>query len=140
MLERMSEMMFVDAVRRHVDSLPENSLGWLGALRDRFVGRALALIHDAPAAPWTVEELGQKVGLSRSAFHERFAEIVGQSPMQYLANWRMQVGAGLLRNTNSPVASVAQEVGYDSEAAFSKAFKRLVGSTPGAWRRSVAAH
>ena len=108
MLERMSEMMFVDAVRRHVDSLPENSLGWLGGLRDRFVGRALALIHDAPATPWTVEEMAKRVGLSRSAFHERFAAIIGQSPMQYLANWRMQVGAGLLRNTNSPVAWVAQ--------------------------------
>jgi transcriptional regulator GlxA family with amidase domain len=139
MLERMSEMMFVDAVRRHVDSLPEDSLGWLGGLRDRFVGRALALIHDAPGAPWTVEELAGRVGLSRSAFHERFAAVIGQSPMQYLASWRMQVGAALLRNTNSPVASVAQEVGYDSEASFGKAFKRLVGSTPGAWRRVGAA-
>jgi AraC-like DNA-binding protein len=139
MLERMSEMMFVDAVRRHVDSLPENSLGWLGALRDRYVGRALALIHDAPATLWTVDELARRVGLSRSAFHERFAAIIGQSPMQYLANWRMQLAAALLRNTNSPVAWVAQEVGYESEASFGKAFKRLVGSTPGAWRRAVTA-
>jgi AraC-like DNA-binding protein len=139
MLERMSEMMFVDAVRRHVDSLPEDSLGWLGALRDRYVGRALALIHDAPATLWTVDELARRVGLSRSAFHERFAAIIGQSPMQYLANWRMQLGAALLRNTNSPVAWVAQEVGYESEASFGKAFKRLVGSTPGAWRRAMTA-
>jgi AraC-like DNA-binding protein len=138
MLERMSEMMFVDAVRRYVESLPEDSLGWLAGLRDRFVGRALALMHDAPAKPWTVEELAQGVGLSRSALHERFAAMIGQSPMQYLANWRMQVAASLLRNTNSTVAWVAQEVGYDSEAGFSKAFKRLLGRSPSAWRTSVA--
>jgi len=137
MLERMSEMMFVDAVRRYVDTLPEDSRGWLAGMRDRFVGRALALMHDEPARDWTVDELGRRVGLSRSALHERFAEMIGQPPMQYLANWRMQVGAGLLRNTNATVAAVAQEVGYESEAAFAKAFKRLVGHPPAAWRRQV---
>jgi len=137
MLERMSEMMFVDAVRRYVDTLPEHSQGWLAGLRDRFVGRALALMHDAPSQGWTVDELGRRVGLSRSALHERFAEMIGQPPMQYLANWRMQVGAGLLRNSNATVAAIAQEVGYESEAAFSKAFKRLVGSPPATWRREV---
>ena len=135
MLERMSEMMFVDAVRRYVDTLPEDSRGWLAGLRDRFVGRALALMHNAPATEWTVEELGRRVGLSRSALHERFAEMIGQAPMQYLANWRMQVAAALLRNTNATVASVALDVGYDSEAAFARAFKRLVGKPPAAWRR-----
>jgi AraC-like DNA-binding protein len=138
MLERMSEMMFVDAVRRYVDTLPEDSRGWLAGLRDRFVGRALAVMHDAPATDWTVEELGRRVGLSRSALHERFAEMIGQSPMQYLTNWRMQVAAGLLRNTNATVATVALEVGYDSEAAFARAFKRLVGTPPAAWRRQKA--
>jgi AraC-like DNA-binding protein len=138
MLERMSEMMFVDAVRRYVDTLPEDSRGWLAGLRDRFVGRALALMHDAPATEWTVDELGRRVGLSRSALHERFAEMIGQPPMQYLANWRMQVGAALLRDTNATVASVAQDVGYDSEAAFARAFKRLVGTSPAAWRRQRA--
>jgi len=138
MLERMSEMMFVDAVRRYVDMLPEDSRGWLAGLRDRFVGRALALMHDAPATDWTVEELGRRVGLSRSALHERFAEMIGQSPMQYLTNWRMQVAASLLRDTNATVATVALEVGYDSEAAFSRAFKRLVGTPPAAWRRQKA--
>ena len=138
MLERMSEMMFVDAVRRYVDTLPEDSLGWLAGMRDRFVGRALALMHDSPATQWTVDELGRGVGLSRSALHERFVEMIGQPPMQYLANWRMQVAATLLRNTNAPVASVAQDVGYDSEAAFARAFKRLVGSPPAAWRRQKA--
>jgi AraC-like DNA-binding protein len=139
MLERMSEMMFVDAVRRYVDTLPENSRGWLAGLRDRFVGRALSLMHNAPATEWTVDELGRRVGLSRSALHERFLEMIGQPPMQYLANWRMQVAATLLRNTNATVASVAQDVGYDSEAAFARAFKRLVGRPPAAWRRHKAA-
>lgn len=135
MLERMSEMMFVDAVRRYVDTLPEDSRGWLAGLRDRFVGHALALMHDAPATEWTVDELGRQVGLSRSALHERFADLIGQPPMQYLANWRMQVASALLRNTNATVASVALDVGYDSEAAFARAFKRLVGKPPATWRR-----
>jgi transcriptional regulator GlxA family with amidase domain len=135
MLERMSEMMFIDAVRRYVDVLPEDSRGWLAGLRDRFVGRALALMHDAPATQWTVDELGRRVGLSRSALHERFSEMIGQPPMQYLANWRMQVASALLRTTNATVASVALDVGYDSEAAFTRAFKRLVGTPPATWRR-----
>jgi len=137
MLERMSEMMFIDAVRRYIEALPETSRGWLAGLRDRFVGRALALMHDAPADAWTVDELGRRVGLSRSALHERFAELIGQSPIQYLANWRIQVGAALLRNTSSTVAMVAQEVGYESEATFTKAFKRLTGNSPALWRRRI---
>jgi transcriptional regulator GlxA family with amidase domain len=135
MLERISEMMFVDAVRRYVESLPDHSRGWLAGIRDRFVGRALSLMHDAPGFAWTVDELGRRVGLSRSALHERFAEIIGQPPMQYLANWRVQVGATLLRDTNSTIAWIAQEVGYDSGAAFARAFKRLVGKSPAAWRQ-----
>ena len=137
MLERMSEMMFIDAMRRYVDTLPEDSRGWLAGLRDRFVGRALALMHGAPATAWTVEGLGERVGLSRSALHERFAEMIGQSPIEYLTNWRMQVAATMLRNTNATVAAVAQDVGYDSEAAFSRAFKRLVGTPPATWRRTA---
>ncbi|MFL6549110.1 MAG: AraC family transcriptional regulator [Povalibacter sp.] len=137
MLERMSEMMFIDAVRRYVETLPDASRGWLAGLRDRFVGRALALMHDAPAVAWTVDELARRVGLSRSALHERFAELIGQPPMQYLANWRIQLGAGLLRNTNDTVAVVAQEVGYESEATFTKAFKRLTGKSPALWRRQT---
>jgi AraC-like DNA-binding protein len=94
-------------------------------------------MHNAPATEWTVDELGRQVGLSRSALHERFAEMIGQPPMQYLTNWRMQVAAALLRDTNATVASVAQDVGYDSEAAFARAFKRLVGKPPAAWRRQT---
>jgi len=135
MLERLSEMTFIDAVRRYLATLAEDSRGWLAGTRDRFVGRALALMHEAPADAWTVDELSRRVGLSRSALHERFADMIGQAPMQYLANWRMQVGASLLRDTAATVASIAQEVGYQSEAAFTRAFKRQVGQTPSQWRR-----
>ncbi|MBX3619698.1 MAG: AraC family transcriptional regulator [Rhizobacter sp.] len=137
MLERLSEMLFIDAMRRHLGALPAHSQGWLAGLHDRFVGRALALLHAAPEAPWTVDELGQRVGLSRSALHERFAALIGQGPMQYLAHWRIQIGASLLRDSASTVAAVAQQVGYESEAAFARAFKRLVGEPPSAWRRKV---
>jgi AraC-like DNA-binding protein len=135
LLERMSEMMFVDALRRHLDSLPEQSTGWLAGLRDRFVGRALALMHEEPAADWSIDELGNQVGLSRSALHERFVALVGVPPMQYLAQWRMQLASRMLRESQSSVLSIALRIGYDSEAAFGRAFKRLVGMPPAAWRR-----
>jgi AraC-like DNA-binding protein len=138
LLERLSEMMFVDAIRRHVEQLPDQSTGWLAGLRDRFVGRALALLHDRPAAEWTVEELSRQVGLSRSAFHERFVELIGHPPMQYLTQWRMQAASRLLRDTRASVASIALDVGYDSEAAFARAFKRAAGVPPAAWRRQQA--
>lgn len=137
-LERLSEMMFVDTARRYLETLPEDAKGWLAGLRDRYVGRALALLHERPEHDWSIDELGRKVGLSRSALHERFIEYLGQPPMQYLANWRVQVGSRLLRETPHTVAAIAQEVGYESEAAFCRAFKRLVGLPPATWRRSQA--
>ena len=137
-LERASEFVFVDAARRYLESLPPGATGWLGALRDRHVGRAIALMHDRPAQDWSVEALGREVGISRSALHERFVELTGQAPMHYLAQWRMQLGTGLLRQGRAKVASIAQEVGYESEAAFARAFKRLMGQPPAAWRRSQA--
>jgi AraC-like DNA-binding protein len=135
MLARMSEMMFVDAVRRYADNMPTQSAGWLAGLVDRFVGRALALMHERPAQAWTIDELGRRVGLSRSALHERFVQLIGVPPMQYLAQWRMQAAARLLLETRATVAAIALDVGYDSEAAFARAFKRLVGKPPAAWRR-----
>ncbi|KQV84567.1 AraC family transcriptional regulator [Rhizobacter sp. Root1221] len=136
LLERVSEMVFVDSARRYFDSLPPQSQGWLGALRDRQVGRAIALMHAEPAEAWTLEDLGHRAGLSRSALHERFVALTGLAPMQYLARWRMQCGARLLRESHANVAAVALEVGYDSEAAFARAFKRATGSPPAAWRRA----
>jgi len=134
-LERLSEMMFVDILRRYLEMLPPEQTGWLAGLRDRFVGRALALLHERPSHRWSIEELGDAVGLSRSALHERFSQLVGQPPMQYLAQWRMQVASRLLLQSTMNVAAVALEAGYDSEAAFSRAFKRAVGLPPAAWRR-----
>ena len=139
LLERLSEMVFVDAVRRYVDTLPVESRGWLAGLRDRYVGRALGLLHGEPARDWTIEQLAGEVGLSRSALHERFVELIGQPPMQYLTQWRMQLAAKLLRESQAPVAAIALDVGYDSEAAFSRAFKRVTGRPPAAWRRALEA-
>lgn len=135
LLQRISETVFVDAARRYLDTLPPASRGWLGALRDRQVGRAIALMHGDPAAAWTLDELGHRVGLSRSALHERFVALTGMPPMQYLTNWRMQCAARLLRESHRSVAAVAVEIGYDSEAAFSRAFKRATGLPPATWRR-----
>jgi AraC-like DNA-binding protein len=138
-LERLSEMMFVDASRRYLDSLPEDATGWLAGLRDRYVGSALALMHERPEHAWSVDDLAREVGLSRSALHERFVQYVGQPPMQYLASWRIQLAARLLRESKRNVASIALDVGYDSEAAFSRAFKRLLDMPPAAWRKAQAA-
>jgi AraC-like DNA-binding protein len=134
-LERISEMLFVESLRRHVERLPEEDTGWLAGLRDRAVGRALALLHETPADDWTIEQLSDRVGLSRSALHERFVHFIGQPPMQYLARWRMQLASKLLLQSNATVAAIAAETGYESEAAFSRAFKRIVGASPAAWRR-----
>ncbi len=135
-LERLAEMMFVDAARRYLDSLPPDATGWLAGLRDRFVGKALEHMHARPDHPWNVDALAHEVGLSRSALHERFEKFLGDAPMHYLAQWRIQLGARLLRETSRTVASIALDVGYDSEAAFSRAFKRAVGLPPAAWRRA----
>ena len=133
--EAVLEMMFVDVLRRYADALPEEQTGWLAGLRDPVVGRALSLMHHKPEHPWTLEELGSEAGLSRSSLHERFVHFLGQPPMQYLTQWRMQLAAGRLRDTDSKVVDIALDVGYESEAAFSRAFKRTVGVAPGAWRR-----
>jgi transcriptional regulator GlxA family with amidase domain len=135
-LERMSEMMFVDVLRRYVDSLPPEQTGWLAGMRDPGIGRALALLHGRSGEPWSVESLSEAVGMSRSVLHERFAHFIGQTPMQYLAQWRMQVAAGRLRDTDAKVLEIALDVGYESEASFSRAFRRMVGMAPGAWRKA----
>jgi AraC-like DNA-binding protein len=130
---RLSELLFVEVVRRHLAALPEQT-GWLAGLRDRTVGRALALLHDRPGDAWTLEGLAREAGLSRSALAERFAHLVGEPPMQYLTRWRMQVAARLLADGETKVSAVGLQVGYDSEAAFSRAFKKATGVPPAAWR------
>ena len=133
-LARLSELMFVEAIRQHLERLPSAETGWLAGVRDPIVGHALAALHGAPAEPWTVERLARHVAISRSVLAERFTGMVGHPPMQYLALWRMQLASRLLID-GAALADVAEAVGYESEAAFSRAFKKLVGQSPGTWRR-----
>lgn len=134
-LGRLSELMFVDVVRRYLETLPADRTDWLAGLRDPFVGRSLAAFHRNPACTWTIESLARNVGLSRSALAERFTQFVGQPPMQYLTNWRMQLAANHLLSGTESVAVIASRVGYESEAAFSRAFKKVVGTPPSRWRK-----
>ncbi len=136
-LARLSELMFIEAVRNYVEVLPEGERGWLGGLRDPVVGRALMLMHTRIEHPWTTSQLAHAVALSRSAFAERFTTLVGTPPMGYLAAWRMQVAAQRLRECQRSVAQVAAEVGYESEAAFIRAFAREIGVSPARWRREA---
>lgn len=134
-LAKLSELMFIEVIRRYIETLPPERTGWLAGLRDPFVGKALSFLHAEPARNWTIEELGKKTGLSRSVLAERFSDLLGIPPMQYLAQWRMQIAAGLLTNGNANMASIAADIGYESEASFSRAFKRSVGVSPSVWRR-----
>lgn len=138
-LAKLSELMFIEVVRRHLETLPSEQGGWLAGLRDPFVGKALSLMHAKPARNWTIEDLAKDVGVSRSVLAERFADLVGMPSMQYLAKWRMQVAAGLLSSGSANMAAIAAEIGYGSEAAFSRAFKNVVGMPPSAWRRRLGA-
>ncbi|MCL1633059.1 AraC family transcriptional regulator [Luteimonas sp. SX5] len=136
---RMAELMFVEALRRHMEALPEAESGWLAGLRDPLVGRALALLHETPQRRWTVDELAQAAATSRSRLAERFKDVLGEPPMQYLARWRMLLAARRLREGRDSVATVAEAVGYDSPAAFQRGFARYMGTTPAQWRRGVDA-
>ncbi len=135
-LAKLSELLFVETVRRHVETLPDGQTGWLAGLRDPHVARALALMHRDTTRNWTVDELGREVGLSRSALADRFIRLIGVPPMHYLASWRMQVAGERLRNTRASLAQIAQIVGYEFEAAFSRAFKKEFGTAPATWRRA----
>jgi AraC-like DNA-binding protein len=133
-LTRLAELMFIEVLRRYLEGLPAEQTGWLAGLRDPMIGRALALIHARPGHAWTLAELARDVAGSRSRLAERFTELLGYPPMQYLTQWRMQVAANLLTQSGAKVAAVAAEVGYESEAAFSRAFKKATGVAPGGWR------
>lgn len=133
---KLSELLFAEAVRRCIDALPPDRKGWLAGMRDRFVGRALTLMHAQPEHAWTVDELARAVGLSRSLLAQRFSDLLGDPPMQYLTRWRLQIAAQELRAGDRPLAAIAASVGYESEAAFSRAFKRVFGQPPASWRKS----
>ena len=132
-LSRLSELIFIEVVRSYMESLPATATGWLAALADRHVGRAIHFLHDNPKRAWTLELLAREVGVSRTVLVSRFTDHIGVAPMTYLTNWRMQIAASMLVS-GATVAKVASEVGYESEAAFSRTFKRCTGIAPGAWR------
>jgi AraC-like DNA-binding protein len=135
MLAKLAELMFVEVVRKYIAALPDGSANWLSGLRDRHVGQAMRLIHGQPVRQWTLDSLAHEVGLSRSAFADRFTHFAGVSPMHYLTRWRMQLATRHLENPSASIAQVAAEVGYESEAAFNRAFKKHVGAPPATWRR-----
>jgi AraC family transcriptional regulator, alkane utilization regulator len=138
-LSRLSELLFMEVLRWQLTYISDGHSGWLAGLKDHHVGRALALLHGDPARAWTVEDLAVSAGISRAALAKKFADLVGETPMQYLAGWRMHLARRMLRESNIGVAELAARVGYESEAAFSRAFRRAVGMPPATWRDANAA-
>lgn len=138
MLGRLAELMFVEILRQYMQQLPPGQHGWLSGLNDIHVGKALRLMHANPTHDWTVSELARETGISRSVLAERFTQLIGESPMRYLAGWRIQLAKQMMRDGDSTIAEIAARVGYESEAAFNRAFKRSAGSPPAAWRKGAA--
>ena len=135
---KLAELLFIETLRRYINELPADATGWLAGVRDSFVAHALALLHNDPARPWTIADLARQVGLSRSRLAERFRHFLRESPMAYLAQWRLRLGAEILQTSDDSVAQVAATVGYGSEAAFNRAFKREFASPPAAFRQQHA--
>jgi AraC-like DNA-binding protein len=133
------ETLFVEVLRRHVAQLATGATGWLAAARDPIVSRAMRSVHDEPARKWTVEDLARAANTSRTVLAERFQAAMGRAPIEYVASWRMQLAADRLRNGQDGLATIAADVGYESEAAFNRAFKRITGVTPGRWRDGFTA-
>ena len=138
LLSKMAEALFVEALRRYMGGLPLEQTGWLAGARDPLVGAALALMHQKPCHPWTLPGLAQAVGTSRTVLSERFAHFLGESPINYLSRWRLQLAAQLLQGDRKTMLQVAMDVGYGSEAAFSRAFKREFGLPPAQYRKTLA--
>jgi AraC-like DNA-binding protein len=134
-LAKLAEVLFIEVLRLYMNEHGEGRTGWLAGVGDRVVGAALNALHKRPAHGWTLEELARTAGTSRSVLAERFQQLVGSSPMQYLTQWRMLLAANLLRRSNAPLLHIAEEVGYQTDTAFSRAFRREFGSPPAAWRR-----
>jgi AraC-like DNA-binding protein len=135
-LARLSEFLFMEVLRWQLRTSAERDSSWLAGLHDPHVGRALQLMHAEPARAWTVDDLAAQSALSRAALGKKFAGLVGHSPMQYLAAWRMHLARNLLRESKLSVGEIAERVGYESEAAFNRAFHRIIGAPPASWRRS----
>jgi len=137
-ITRLADVLIIQAIRWWIETDPSAQTGWLGALRDEQIGRALSLIHGDPARAWTVESLADELPMSRSAFAARFTDLVGEPVMQYLTRWRMRVALNALRDEGATVAELADRLGYRSEAAFARAFKRVIGVAPGSVKRAPA--
>jgi AraC-like DNA-binding protein len=135
-LAKLAEVLFIEVLRLYMHEHGEGRTGWLAGVSDRIVGAALNALHKKPCHAWTLDELARTAGTSRSVLAERFAQLVGVSPMQYLTQWRMLLAANLLRSSNSSLIRIAEEVGYQTDTAFSRAFRREYGAPPAAWRRS----
>ncbi|HEY6261806.1 MAG TPA: AraC family transcriptional regulator [Nitrospiraceae bacterium] len=133
-LAKLSEVLFVETLRRYIVMLPQEQTGWLAGIRDPDVGKALALLHRKPAYPWTIAALTNEVGISRTVLTERFRRYLSETPMAYLTRWRLQLGAQLLKSTSSSAAQIAADVGYESEPSFNRAFKREFGLPPARFR------
>jgi len=138
-LAKLAEVLFIEVLRLYMNEQGEGRTGWLAGVGDRIVGAALNELHRRPAHAWTLDELARTAGTSRSVLAERFQQLVGSSPMQYLTQWRMLLASNLLCRSNAPLASIAQDVGYQTDTAFSRAFRREFGAPPAAWRRRQAA-
>jgi AraC-like DNA-binding protein len=134
-LAKLSELLFVETLRRYISSLPADQVGWLAGARDALIGKVLALMHREPSHPWTVPLLAKKAGTSRTRLAERFRHFIGESPMAYLAQWRLKLGAEMLQASDASVGEIAIAVGYGSEAAFNRAFKREFESPPARFRK-----
>jgi AraC-like DNA-binding protein len=139
MLGRLTELMFVEILREYMHRLPATQGGWLAGVNDPQVGKALRLLHTDPIRDWTVEDLAREAGMSRSVLAQRFTDLVGETPMRYLATWRMQLAKQMMRDGTHNIQDVATRVGYESEAAFNRAFKRATGSPPATWRKGTIA-
>jgi AraC-like DNA-binding protein len=135
MVARLTELLYVEVLRRYMQQLPSGQTGWLAGVKDLEVGRALRLLHARPERQWNVDDLAREVGVSRSGLAQRFTELTGEAPMRYLTGWRIQLAKQLILQAGLPIAEVANRVGYESEAAFNRAFKRHVGAPPVAWRK-----
>jgi AraC family transcriptional regulator, alkane utilization regulator len=135
-LSKLSEILFIDVVRKQIEATPPDAMGWIAGLNDRYVGRALALMHARPGDDWTVEKLARQVGLSRSALAERFVQVLAEPPITYLSRWRLRLAAQKLVHTRRTIESIATDAGYESSGAFSHAFKRTFGKPPSIWRKS----
>jgi len=138
-LAKLAEVLFIEVLRMYMHQQSDGRTGWLAGVGDRIVGAALKELHVRPAYAWTVEELAREAGTSRSVLAERFQQLVGSSPMQYLTQWRMVLAANLLSRSNAPLARIAEDVGYQTDTAFSRAFRREFGQPPAAWRRGQVA-